>query len=100
MLISGRTTAFYWESDNMRKTLICLFGLYLIAAPVAKAEKALDYFNLGVRSTRTIKKIKYFTKALDLNPEFAPAYEARGLLYFFQEKGRAGHSSASGIHSQ
>jgi tetratricopeptide (TPR) repeat protein len=46
----------------------------------------MDYFNLGLKSNITRKKIEYFTKALELNPTLAAAYEKRGLLYFFQEK--------------
>ena len=46
----------------------------------------MDYFNLGVEGSITRKKIQYFTKALELNPSLAAAYEERGLLYYFQEK--------------
>ena len=46
----------------------------------------MDYFNLGLDSTFTPTKIKYFSKALELDPSFAEAYEKRGMLYFFQEK--------------
>jgi tetratricopeptide (TPR) repeat protein len=47
---------------------------------------AMEYFNLGLKSTMTNEKINYFTTALDLNPRLAPAYEKRGLHYYFQEK--------------
>lgn len=50
------------------------------------AESAMDYFNLGQKSTITRTKIKYFSRALALDPNLAEAYERRGLLYFFQEK--------------
>ena len=57
----------------------------LSAVPV-HGENAIEYFNLGVKSTITRTKIKYFTKALELNPNLAEAYEQRGMLYFYQEK--------------
>ena len=52
----------------------------------AEVGDAMDYFNLGLESSLTNKKIEYFTKALELNPELAAAYEKRGLLYFFKEE--------------
>ena len=68
----------------MKKTAIyfCIL-LWLLAAP-AFADKAMEYFNLGVRSSITHKKIQYFTKALELNPGLAAAYEKRGLLHYYQ----------------
>jgi tetratricopeptide (TPR) repeat protein len=47
---------------------------------------AKEYFNLGLSSTMTRKKIGYFTKALELNPTIADAYAKRGMLFYFQEK--------------
>jgi len=48
--------------------------LMLSALPV-HGENAMDYFNLGLKSTITRTKIKYFSKALDLDPMLAEAYE-------------------------
>ena len=70
----------------MKRTFVCLIGLFLLAAPPANADEALEYFNLGMKSTTTNKKIRYFTKALELNPALADAYEKRGFLYYVQEK--------------
>jgi len=47
---------------------------------------AMEYFNLGLKSSMANEKINYFTTALDLNPRLADAYEKRGLYYYFQEK--------------
>ena len=47
---------------------------------------ATEYFNLGLESSMVYKKIYYFSKALELNPRLAVAYEKRGLHYYFQEK--------------
>jgi len=77
----------------MKKLIICLLVLILLAgAPhidrnaFAYGDSALEYFNLGMQSSLAYKKIEYFTKALEVNPRFAPAYEKRGMFYFFQEK--------------
>ena len=67
--------------------LILLAGApYIGHNPQAYGDSALDYFNLGMQSSMAYKKIEYFSKALELNPRFAPAYEKRGLFYFFQGK--------------
>jgi len=77
----------------MKKLTICLLALIVLAGaphidknPQAYGDSALEYFNLGMQSSMAYKKIEYFTKALELNPRFAPAYEKRGLFYFFQGK--------------
>lgn len=49
-------------------------------------DNAMDYFDYGIKSSMTSDKIEYFTKALELDPELAAAYERRGMLYYFQEK--------------
>lgn len=70
----------------MKKKIIWgLVFFFLLSVPV-HGENAIEYFNLGVKSTVTRTKIKYFTKALELDPNLAEAYEQRGMLYFFQEK--------------
>lgn len=65
---------------------IFLVALLLLSAPVARGENAMDYYELGVKGSNTRKKIDYFTKALQLSPNLAAAYEKRGLLYYFQGK--------------
>lgn len=47
---------------------------------------AIEYFDLGLNTSLANKKINYFSIALELNPRFAPAYEKRGLHYYFQGK--------------
>jgi tetratricopeptide (TPR) repeat protein len=70
----------------MNKTAIFLIGLLLLSVSAVYGENAIDYYNLGVKSSMTRKKIEYFTKALELNPNLATAYEKRGQLYYFQGK--------------
>ncbi len=77
----------------MKKITICLLTLLMTVlwskqVPQAYAFEgsAAHYFNLGMQTSFAYKKIHYFTKALELNPKFAQAYEERGLNYYFQEK--------------
>lgn len=77
----------------MKKIYICLIALLTAAlwprpAPQVHAfeTSAAKYFDMGMKTSLAYKKIRYFTMALQLNPSFAPAYEERGLNYYFQEK--------------
>jgi tetratricopeptide (TPR) repeat protein len=67
--------------------LISLMSVpHMVGSAWALGDRAMEYFNLGLKSSMAYKKIDYFSKALELNPRFAPAYEKRGLHYYFQEK--------------
>jgi tetratricopeptide (TPR) repeat protein len=70
----------------MKKKGVCFLLLLMLLALPVHGENAMEYFNLGLKSTLTSTKIKYFSKALEINPMLAEAYEKRGTLYFFQEK--------------
>jgi len=63
-------------------TSVCLF----LTAAAARAQDAVELYNRGLRSSLAYKKIAYFTKALQLNPNLAEAYEKRAIHYYFQEK--------------
>ena len=68
----------------MKTMAIYLFIFVWSLATPAYGDNAMEYFNLGVKNSVTHKKIKYFTKALELNPDWAAAYERRGLLHYYQ----------------
>ena len=77
----------------MKKLYICILVLFALMSwqkhtpeVYALDGDAMEYFNLGLKSTMANEKINYFTTALDLNPSLALAYEKRGLHYYFQEK--------------
>ena len=70
----------------MQRKIICFLIFLMLSALPVHGENAMDYFNLGLKSNLTSTKIKYFSKALELDPNMAEAYEKRGMLYFFQEK--------------
>ena len=68
----------------MQRKVICYLIFLMLSSLSVYGENATDYFNLGLKSTVTRTKIKYFSKALELAPNLTEAYEKRGLLYFFQ----------------
>ena len=70
----------------MQRNIIGILLFLVMFSPPVHSEDAMDYFNLGLKSTLTGTKIRYFSKALELDPYLAEAYEKRGMLYFFQEK--------------
>ena len=76
------------SSTTMCLKSLALFLLFLLAPTSAPAHgpDAMHYFNLGLESSRTGEKIEYFTKALELNPDLAVAYEKRGVLFYFQKE--------------
>jgi Tfp pilus assembly protein PilF len=65
--------------------LLVLVIYILISVCPAWGQDATRFFNLGLQSSMVNKKIHYFTKALELNPRLAIAYDKRGRFYYFQE---------------
>ena len=70
----------------MKRLILLLVPLTFLFASPAYSEDAMKYFNLGVQSSVTRKKIEYFTRALELDPNLVEVYQKRGLLYYYQEK--------------
>jgi len=72
--------------------IITLILLFMVAWPkhvqnvYAFEGNALEYFDLGLKTSMAYKKTNYFTMAIELNPRLAPAYAERGLNYYFQGK--------------
>ena len=69
----------------MKTALIGVVIYFLISVCPAWGQDATHFFNLGLESPMVNKKIHYFTKALELNPRLAMAYDKRGRLYYFKE---------------
>ena len=57
--------------------LALAFGSKPVQDGYAFDKNAVDYFNLGMDSSMANKKIDYFTKALELDPRLAAAYEKK-----------------------
>ncbi|MGD8254924.1 MAG: tetratricopeptide repeat protein [Syntrophobacterales bacterium] len=70
----------------MKRLLFYLASFIWLVALPAHAEDANEYFKQAMRSSRANEKIEYLSKALELDPNLADAYEKRGMLYYYQEK--------------
>ncbi len=69
----------------MRKAIAGVISYMLLIACTAWGQDAMQFYDLGIKSSMTQRKIDYFTKALELDPNLSAAYEKRGVLYYFQE---------------
>jgi tetratricopeptide (TPR) repeat protein len=58
----------------------------MVTASAAWAQDAMYFYKLGVDSSMANTKIKYFTKAVELNPNLVEAYEKRAIHYYFQRR--------------
>ena len=69
------------------KTIIVATLAYLcLAFTAAWGQSAIEFYNHGLESSLADNKIEYFTKAIQLNPNLADAYEKRAIHYYFQWK--------------
>ena len=69
------------------KRIIVLTTVYLsLAAAAAWGQDAKEFYSRGLRSSLACRKIEYFTKALQLNPNLAEAYEKRAIHYYLQRR--------------
>lgn len=70
----------------MKAITVAILAYLCLTATVAWGQEAMDFYNRGLKSSRTYEKIEYFTIALKLNPKLSAAYERRGMLYYYQRK--------------
>jgi Tfp pilus assembly protein PilF len=77
----------------MKKTYISILVILALGSwttmdqsVYAFGKNATEYFNLGLKSSLANKRINYFTKALELDPRLADAYEKRAIHFYFQGK--------------
>lgn len=70
----------------MQKAFVLTITFLFLTASAGWCLDAIDFYNRGLDSTLSYKKIEYFTKALQLDPNLVPAYEKRAILYYFQGK--------------
>ena len=70
----------------MRTILISMLVSFMMTASAAWGKDAMYFYNRGVESSMANKRIEYFTKAIQLNPKLAEAYEKRALHYYYQWK--------------
>jgi len=66
-------------------TVTTLVFLFLAVTPVW-GQDAAAFYNLGLNSSMAYKKTEYFTRAIQLDPNVAAAYEQRAMNYYFQRQ--------------
>ncbi|MEE9121358.1 MAG: tetratricopeptide repeat protein [Syntrophobacteria bacterium] len=70
----------------MKKMLFAILTYMMVTTSVAWAQDAMYFYKRGVESSLANRKIHYFTKALELNPNLVEAYEKRAIHYYFQQR--------------
>ena len=70
----------------MTKITIKTMVYLCLAVSAAWGQDAIEFYNRGLKSTLAYKKIECFTKAIQLNPNLADAYEKRGIHYYLQRQ--------------
>ena len=70
---------------NTNKKIISVILAYMcLAITPALGQDAMDFYNRGLQSSLTYKKIEYFTKALQMDPNLVEVYEKRAIQYYFR----------------
>jgi tetratricopeptide (TPR) repeat protein len=70
----------------MRKMLVAAIAWVILTTSPAWAQDAMHYYNLGLKSSLNGTKIEYFTRAIELDPGLADAYEKRAMIYYFENR--------------
>jgi len=70
----------------LKRFLLYLLIIVWLPTPSALAKDAAIYFDLASKTSTNKKKIEYFSRALELDPNLASAYARRGMLYYYQRK--------------
>ena len=70
----------------MKKVIVTTLIYLCSSATAAWSHDAVAYYNRGLKSSLAGKKIEFFSKALQLNPNLVEAYEKRAVHYYFQQR--------------
>jgi tetratricopeptide (TPR) repeat protein len=70
----------------VKKITVLTLAYLCLAAAAAWSQDAMDFYNRGLQSSLANKRIEYFSKAIQLNPNLAEAYEKRAIHYYYQRK--------------
>ena len=70
----------------MNKIIVATLAYLCLIVTAAWGQDAIEFFNRGLRSSLACRKIEYFTKALQLNPNLADAHEKRAIHYYLQRR--------------
>jgi hypothetical protein len=81
-MVRGRKLIITSRSNDIRRAIIgmVMFSLVCVAA-VAGAKSAEEWADKGYNATDPELKIQYYTKAIELDPEYAKAYNNREWAY-------------------
>lgn len=70
----------------MHKIIVAVLTYMMVTTSAAWAQDAMHYYKRGIDSSLANRKIGYFTKAVELNPNLVEAYEKRAIHYYFQRR--------------
>jgi tetratricopeptide (TPR) repeat protein len=70
----------------LKKIILAILAYLCLTAVLVWGQDAVEFYNRGVRSNLAYKKIEYFTRAIQLNPNLVEAYEKRAIHYYLQWK--------------
>jgi tetratricopeptide (TPR) repeat protein len=70
--------------NPIKKIISVILAYVCLAIAPALGQDAMDFYNRGLKSSLTYKKIEYFTKALQMNPNLVKVYEKRAIQYYFR----------------
>ncbi|UCD33197.1 MAG: tetratricopeptide repeat protein [Desulfobacterales bacterium] len=68
------------------KKIVILLTMLCITTTAAWGKDAWHFYNRGLESRLSYKKIEYFTKALQMDPNLVEAFEQRAIHYYFQRR--------------
>jgi tetratricopeptide (TPR) repeat protein len=74
----------YLRKDAVKKIIVATLVYLCLACSVAWGQNAMEFYHRGLTSSLACKKIECFTKAIQLNPNLAEAYEKRATHYYLQ----------------
>ena len=70
----------------MRRIVFAALAYLALTATAGWSQDAMDFYNRGLESSLANKRIEYFSRAIQLNPNLAEAYEQRAIHYYYQRK--------------
>jgi tetratricopeptide (TPR) repeat protein len=70
----------------VKKILIAALVSVCLLSTTAWSQDDIEFYNRGLKSSLAYKKIEYFSKAIQANPNMAEAYEKRAIHFYFQRR--------------
>jgi tetratricopeptide (TPR) repeat protein len=70
--------------NHVKKIIVATLVYLCLTVSVSWGRDAMEFYNRGLKSFLAYKKIEYFTKAIQLNPNLTEAYEKRAIHYYLQ----------------